>query len=197
MFSTPSISLCPSFPSFFYFFQTTNYCLVSHIERLDGYKAFHKHKVYMMINHTGISGFSLLLELAWKPLMEVCFQNPSLEHINANPPHTCITGSINGFTGCGRDKIGCRQREERARYVKRLSFHFYLHLIISDIVYRIFHLIADWWFSITRQVFLSSASSHHKRTVTFCNNNNWGQESSLTPGSINELSAISHHYYSQ
>lgn len=54
----------PVYPIIFAFFQTTNCCLVSHIERLDGYKAFQKHKVYMMINHTGISGFSLLLELA-------------------------------------------------------------------------------------------------------------------------------------
>lgn len=122
------------FTIIFAFFQTTNCCLFLHIERLDGYKAFQKHKVYMTMNHTGISGFSLLLEVAWKPLMEVCFQNPSLEHINANPPHTCITGSINGFAECGGDKIGCRQREERVRHVKRLSFHLYLHLIISSVV---------------------------------------------------------------
>lgn len=135
-----------------------------------------------MTNYTGISSFSLVLGSAWKPLMEV--------HINTNRTHACITGSINGFTGCARDKMGCRQREEKGEEVEGLPPLLSLFIFEANIVYCGFHQILGCWFSISRPVFLSS-SSHHNGTVTFCRNGNREKESSLTRGCISDLSAIS------
>lgn len=121
-----------------------------HVEVLGEYRAFQHHKVYVMTNYTGISSFSLVLGSAWKPLMEV--------HINTNRTHACITGSINGFTGCARDKMGCRQREEKGEEVEGLPPLLSLFIFEANIVYCGFHLILGCWFSISRPVFLSSSS---------------------------------------
>lgn len=62
-------------------------------------------------------------------------------HINTNRTYACITGSINGFTGCARDKMGCRQREEKGEEVEGLPPPLSLFIFEANIVYCGFHLI--------------------------------------------------------
>lgn len=99
-------------------------------------------------------------------------------HINTNRTHACITGSINGFTGCARDKMGCRQREEKGEEVEGLPppFSVYPGVLI---------------FNLKTSFSVLFISSYHNGTVTFCRNGNREKESSLTRGCISDLSAIS------
>lgn len=139
-----------------------------------------------MTNYTGISSFSLVLGSAWKPLMEV--------HINTNRTHACITGSINGFTGCARDKMGCRQREEKGEEVEGwgsppppFSVYIWRKYSILWIPSNPGVLI----FNLKTSFSVLFVSSYHNGTVTFCRNGNREKESSLTRGCISDLSAIS------
>lgn len=123
-----------------------------------------------------------MLGSAWKPLMEV--------HINTNRTHACITDSINGFTGCARDKMGCRQREEKGEEVEGLP-PFCVYIWSKYSIMWIPSNPGVLIFNLKTSFSVLFVSSYHNGTVTFCRNGNREKESSLTRGCISDLSAIS------